>query len=943
MARLHSLWGLLNSKLFGLSGKSRNDRRRGRGYTAGWRRPARLALEGLEQRWTPSTTIIGEFDGVVGDDVAIIDSTSVSIRTASDNVTRSYRIAPWTSMSQVDLDGQAGLELVFTTTNILGGVPQKAEASVVTARTRTSHIFESGSPNLIQFVDLDGAAGSEILFTNIHQVGGVQQAVQAGIYTARTRQMRTFEVGKPNQLDLRELDGAAGQELLFTNLNVVAGTPQLASAVVLTGRTQQARSYELGRPNSFQFRELDGSPGEEVIFTNMNVVAGVGQPAKASILTARSQQLRTYDLDEPNDMRFVELDGAAGEEVLFTNLLVSGGVGTRAQASILSARYQSIHDFDVQSPNAMQLAELDGVAGDEVLFTNVNVVGGVAQQAQATVLSGRSLQARTYDVGRPRAFQLAELDGVAGNEVLFNDLNLVGGAPELAVATLLNARTRTVRSFDVGRPRSFQLLDLDGTAGTEVLFSDMNALGGFVDPVRVSILTGRTNQLNNYDVGRPNDMQIADLDGNAGPELLFSNLNSIAGVPQQAKATIVTARSQSIRTFDVGRPNAFELAELDGNAGSEVLFTNVVVGGGQGEQTQATVLSARNRQATTFEVGRVNDFRVAELDGGAGSEVLFTNMQSIAGVPQRARAAVLVYRRQQVDNYDLGQPNNLTLDELDGSAGSEVVLTNLRTVGGVQQTAQVGILTARTRTIDNYELGQPNAFQFAELDGTAGNEILFTNLNVSGGVGQPAKATLVNARLRQSRTFDVGTPNALQLVELDGSAGLEALFTNVNVAAGVAQPAQATILTGRSLQANTYSVGKPNTFQVTELDGVAGPELLFTNLNQVAGTWQPAQATIVTSRTRLARTYDVGSPNTFTIVELDGIAGPEIVFSNISVVAGVGQPALATVLNARTQLTFTYNVGSPTSLVIAELDGADGNELAFVGSNQIVIVTQRTR
>jgi len=253
------------------------------------------------------------------------------------------------------------------------------------------------------------------------------------------------------------------------------------------------------------------------------------------------------------------------------------------------------------------------------------------------------------------------------------------------------------------------------------------------------------------------------------------------------------------------------------------------------------VLSVRNGQATTFEVGRVKDFRVAELDGAAGSEVLFTNMQSIAGVPQRARAAMLVYRRQQVDNYDIGQPNSLTLEELDGTAASEVVLTNLRTVGGVPQPAQVSILTGRTRTIDTFELGQPNAFQFAELDGAAGNEILFTNLNVSGGVGQPAKATLVNARLRQSRTFDVGTPNAVQLVDLDG------------------------------------------------------------------------------------------------------IAGQEIVFSNISVVAGVGQPALVTVVSARSQLTFTYNVGSPTSLVIAELDGADGNELAFVGSNQVVVVTQRSR
>jgi hypothetical protein len=42
-----------------------------------------------------------------------------------------------------------------------------------------------------------------------------------------------------------------------------------------------------------------------------------------------------------------------------------------------------------------------------------------------------------------------------------------------------------------------------------------------------------------------------------------------------------------------------------------------------------------------------------------------------------------------------------------------------------------------------------------------------------------------------------------------------------NVVAGVAQPL-ATILTAR-IAGQSYDVGKPNTFQIVDLDGAAGP------------------------------------------------------------------------------------------------------------------------
>jgi hypothetical protein len=90
---------------------------------------------------------------------------------------------------------------------------------------------------------------------------------------------------------------------------------------------------------------------------------------------------------------------------------------------------QQVKTFDVGRPNAFELADLDGVAGPEVLFTNVNLVAGVAQLAQATVLTARTMQAKSFDVARPNTFQVIDLDGVAGLEVLFTDMNVVAEWP----------------------------------------------------------------------------------------------------------------------------------------------------------------------------------------------------------------------------------------------------------------------------------------------------------------------------------------------------------------------------------------------------------------------------------------------------------------------------------------------------------------------------------
>jgi hypothetical protein len=63
----------------------------------------------------------------------------------------------------------------------------------------------------------------------------------------------------------------------------------------------------------------------------------------------------------------------------------------------------------------------------------------------------------------------------------------------------------------------------------------------------------------------------------------------------------------------------------------------------------------------------------------------------------------------------------------------------------------------------------------------------------------------------------------------------------------------------------------------------------------------------------------------------------------LTVVAGIPQPARATILSARTQLTTFFDVGSPLSMIVTNLDGTVGSEVAFVGSNSMIVITQRSK
>lgn len=293
-------------------------------------------------------------------------------------------------------------------------------------------------------------------------------------------------------------------------------------------------------------------------------------------------------------------------------------------------------------------------------------------------------------------------------------------------------------------------------------------------------------------------------------------------------------------------------------------------------------IASSGKPVRQYKISQWNYYGLAKLDDLPGEEIYFTNLRTLQGVGQPSQASVISYAANVVKTYDVGPPNGVQLRELDGEPGLEMVFSNLWTINGVPQPAEVTVISSRKRSVARYDVQKPNFMQFGELNGRPGEEMLFTNVRTINGSAQPGKATLVIYLINLVVTYDVGRPNFVQFHELDGYDGLEAVFTNLWLIQGVAQPAQVSVLNGRKRILTTSQVPAKAAgyLQFAELDGRPGDEMLFTNLRLIQGVAQPCEATIVETRERIAKTFNVGSPYTWNISDVSPAPGSEVVFTS---------------------------------------------------------------
>lgn len=188
-------------------------------------------------------------------------------------------------------------------------------------------------------------------------------------------------------------------------------------------------------------------------------------------------------------------------------------------------------------------------------------------------------------------------------------------------------------------------------------------------------ITSPGAKVRRYPVGDWNYVQFAELDGRPGDEMLITNLKSFSGVPQPARATVITFLINLAKPYSIGSPNYMQLRELDGQPGLEVVFTNLWSLQGVPQPAAVRILSSHHRTLTSYSVGGVNHMEFAEMDGQPGDEILFTSLRTINTIPQPAIAAVVDFRAKTVQKFSVGNATSYSWVRRKGKPGSEVVFT----------------------------------------------------------------------------------------------------------------------------------------------------------------------------------------------------------------------------------------------------------------------------
>ncbi|REC63959.1 hypothetical protein DRF65_04480 [Chryseobacterium pennae] len=223
---------------------------------------------------------------------------------------------------------------------------------------------------------------------------------------------------------------------------------------------------------------------------------------------------------------FTETDGVIGNEVLNATAnggLVRAGSGTAASPYTLGLTSGTANgqimtwNGTTWSPAAVNLTEVDGVVGNEVLNATAN--GGLTRAGSGTAASPYTLgltsgtangQIMTWNgtTWSPAAVNLTEVDGVVGNEVLNATAN--GGLTRAGSGTAASPYTLGLTSGTANgqimtwngttwSPAAVNLTEVDGVVGNEVLNATANGgltragSGTAASPYTLGLTSGSAN------------------------------------------------------------------------------------------------------------------------------------------------------------------------------------------------------------------------------------------------------------------------------------------------------------------------------------------------------------------------------------------------------------------------------------------------------------------
>jgi hypothetical protein len=311
-------------------------------------------------------------------------------------------------------------------------------------------------------------------------------------------------------------------------------------------------------------------------------------------------------------------------------------------------------------------------------------------------------------------------------------------------------------------------------------------------------------------------------------------------------------------------------------------------------------------KGTTKAYAIGNSFKintVEDLDGTAGSEVVIVVNTGIT---------VVTDRTQNVRTYSITGGASWAISavtDADGVAGAEIV---------VAATYGVNVISHRTGTTQYHALIQFYVVGgVADTDGVAGAEIVTA---VGTGI------TVIEPRTNTTRYYPISGSWAINSVkDLDGQAGGEIIVAGSSIF----------VITDRTRATSTYSIPGYSINGVADTDGLAGGEIIVVTTTGIQ---------VIRHRDGSKTAYSIAGSQFriySTAKDTDGVAGVDIIVSTGYYSGSTYLSGIYTIHDpSRTTRYYSFNT-SFTIMTACNKDGLAGDELFVSGTTAIYMLTDR--
>ena len=651
-----------------------------------------------------------------------------------------------------------------------------------TASPLTGNI-DFGIPTISSFVPSGGPIGTSVTITGTNFSTTLAANI---VYFGATKAMVTAATG--TQLTVNAPIGTTYQPISVTlatsGLTAFSKNPFVvtfpSSGVGIDISSFTTDNIDFGTedtPTNVEINDMDGDGKPDMIVTavgnsTISIFRNTGAPAspasfapRTDIITGSSYLygLAVGDLDGDGKPDIVVTNLFANSISLFRNTSTSGSISFAPKVDFLTNSYPyAVAIGDLNADGRPDLAVPNYNSDNVSILRNISTLGNIGMAAKVDFAVG----------SLPDNVAIKDIDGDGKNDLAVT--NNTGAS----VSILRNTTAGSISfagkiDFTVGtNPESVAFADLDGDGKP-----DMAVANGVSSTISVFRNTASSGTINSGSFAAkvdlatgfgPNNVVIADIDGDGKADVAVSNANVLANSISIFRNTSTSGSITLTPKVDVGTgstPSGLAIGDMDGDGKPDMVVSS---------QSGNVAVVHRNLIAGPV----ISSF--APLSGPVGSEVAINgsgfstvpvnNIVFLGGVRATVTNATPTLLTVAIPTGTTYQPITVTLNGLTASSSSSFIVTfNSSLAIDVNSFAPKADFATGTTPVGVAmgDIDGDGKADVAVINNASNTVSVFRNTSVPGTVSYAAPVSLT-----------VTSPNGIALGDLDGDGKLDLIASN---------------------------------------------------------------------------------------------------------------------------------------------------------------------